>query len=308
LGINLKVIETRGFEHRIPTFLKTEQGDHPWEILKQDNLKCHSRDKNFCKLGEGDTFIHLVGDSHLAALSVEIFNQNKNKYIINIMTKCWPIDEVIYETNFAKETKCTPNFNKLRKKIITNTNESIIIIGGRLPLMLTGKYFNNKEGFSEKHININKKNGWGKITSINKRSVSDAIKKTIYDFLDDGHKVILIYPIPETGFHVPKELFKLFPSDLSKIANNIKPEALSTSYEVYKERTKSSFELLDSIQHKNLYRVYPDTVFCDSIIKDRCATHDGDNVFYADDNHPSLQGARLINDLITEKIEEINNP
>ena len=70
-------------------------------------------------------------------------------------------------------------------------------------------------------------------------------------------------------------------------------------------RTKSSFELLDSIQGDNIYRVYPHKLFCDTAIKNRCVTHDDKNIYYADDDHPSLKGAEMINDLIMKEIEKI---
>ena len=80
---------------------------------------------------------------------------------------------------------------------------------------------------------------------------------------------------------------------------------ITTSYEVYKDRTQSSFELLDSIKDENIYRVYPHTLFCDTLIKDRCVTHADKSIFYFDDNHPSLKGAEMINDLIMKEIEKI---
>ena len=80
---------------------------------------------------------------------------------------------------------------------------------------------------------------------------------------------------------------------------------VTTSYKVYKNRTKSSFELLDSIQGDNIYRVYPHTLFCDTTIKNRCVTHDDKNIFYFDDDHPSLKGAEIINDLIMKEIKKI---
>jgi hypothetical protein len=70
-------------------------------------------------------------------------------------------------------------------------------------------------------------------------------------------------------------------------------------------RTKSSFELLDSIKGDNIYRVYPHKLFCDTTIKDRCVTHDDKNIFYADSNHPSIKGSEMINDLIMKEIEKI---
>ena len=115
--------------------------------------------------------------------------------------------------------------------------------------------------------------------------------------------IILIYPIPEVGWNPNKKIhnqwIKLrFPKHFN-IAN------ITTSYEVYKNRTKSSFELLDSIQDDNIYRVYPHTLFCDTTIKDRCVTHDDKDIFYADDDHPSIKGDEMINDLIMKEIEKI---
>ena len=40
-------------------------------------------------------------------------------------------------------------------------------------------------------------------------------------------------------------------------------------------------------------------------MKDRCVTHDDKNIFYSDNNHPSLKGSEMINDLIIKEIEKI---
>ena len=65
------------------------------------------------------------------------------------------------------------------------------------------------------------------------------------------------------------------------------------------------FELFDSIEGDNIYRVYPHKLFCDTNVKERCVTHDNKNIFYADDDHPSVKGAEMINDLIMKEIEKI---
>ena len=107
--------------------------------------------------------------------------------------------------------------------------------------------------------------------------------------------VILVYPIPEVGFDISTKLRNKFFSN----------KLLDTSFDVFKERTKSSFELLDSIQGENIYRVYPHTLFCDTTIKNRCVAHDDKNIFYSDDNHPSIKASEMINDLIIKEIEKI---
>jgi hypothetical protein len=63
--------------------------------------------------------------------------------------------------------------------------------------------------------------------------------------------------------------------------------------------------LLDSIQDNNIYRVYPHKLFCKTVKINRCISHDENDIFYADDNHPSLKGAEIINDLIMKEIEKI---
>ena len=92
---------------------------------------------------------------------------------------------------------------------------------------------------------------------------------------------------------------------MNKNIELFKDGLFTTSYKIYKNRTKTSFVLLDSIKGDNVYRVYPHSLFCDTIIKDRCVTHDKNNSFYRDDDHPSLKGAEMINDLIIKEIEKI---
>ena len=106
--------------------------------------------------------------------------------------------------------------------------------------------------------------------------------------------------------NIPKYLFAKSKLINTKILHKVQiDDYISISYEIYKKRTKSSFELLDSIQGENIYRVYPHTLFCNTINYNKCISHDENNIFYADDNHPSLEGAELINDLIIKEIEKI---
>ena len=91
----------------------------------------------------------------------------------------------------------------------------------------------------------------------------------------------------------------------NKSIKDFKPHKITTSYDVYKDRTKFTFKYLNSIKGKNIFRVYPHKLFCDNFVKNRCITHDNKNIFYFDDNHLSLSGASLLNDMIIKKIEMI---
>ena len=65
--------------------------------------------------------------------------------------------------------------------------------------------------------------------------------------------------------------------------------------------------ILDSINHKNVFKVYPHKHFCNKKIANRCIVNSLDQLFYQDDDHLSLQGSKfIINDIknIMEKISK----
>ena len=133
-------------------------------------------------------------------------------------------------------------------------------------------------------------------------TIQNSFKREILEF-SKNNKIILIYPIPEVGWNPIEKLSTQW--NKNKFSKKTDLKYITTSFNVYRERTKSSFELLDSIKGDNIYRVYPHKLFCDTTIKDRCVTHDDKNIFYADDDHPSIKGSEMINDLIMKEIEKI---
>lgn len=83
------------------------------------------------------------------------------------------------------------------------------------------------------------------------------------------------------------------------------PPILTGSYEVYKKRNKLIFEILDTVQNENIYRVYPHSYFCDKQIKNRCVSNVENNIFYYDNNHLSLSGSKFVVDDILKIIKNV---
>ena len=155
--------------------------------------------------------------------------------------------------------------------------------------------------------------------------VQDSIRRTVESLLDQGHTVVLVYPIPEVGWHVVNEILlrASFANDFeipASITNRIAPgltrwplarptervwpldAPVTTSYDVYVDRNQSTFDALDSIDHERIIRIYPHEIFCDVREGGRCVTSDESNIFYIDDNHLSSAGARLVTDEIMKEI------
>jgi len=213
----------------------------------------------------------------------------------------FPGFDLVRNTGQVNENCNNEYFQNIKIEFLKEKN-SILIFGGRFPLYISNYFFDNKEGGIEKRGG---KNRWDatyiSIKKLKYNSIQNSFKNEVSE-LSKKHKIILLYPIPEVGLD-PKR--KIFVNRNNKFLKEHKLDFVTTSYEVYKNRTQSTFELLDSIQGENIYRVYPHRLFCDTIIKDRCATHDDKNIFYSDDDHPSLQGAEMINNLIMKEIEKI---
>lgn len=305
--INLIVIKNNGFKNRVPKILQNSI-EKPWNLLKNvDGESCYGVIK--CKFNtSSNKKVFIVGDSHMASITFDLKNKiiEKNYQFITSTT----VGGCLYFPGFSlanlknkKQTHEACNFEYFKnlKEILSKQKDSIIIFGGRFPLYISNFFFDNKEGGKEKDNNNLK---WPStyVSNSNYKTIQESFKREVSK-LSYNNKIILVYPIPEVGWNIHNEvLSQWIDSNFSKEFNL---KFITTSYEIYKDRSKLSFNLLDSIKGENIFRVYPHTIFCDKLIKNRCVTHDDKNIFYSDSNHPSVVGAKLINELIINQIEKI---
>lgn len=310
LGMNWKVVTEAGYDQRFPKLFSEDINsyrEHVWDKLKNDNNKiCYGNINSFCEVGKNNNnVINIVGDSMMASIQYDLIERLKDKYKLISMTSggCWFINNVQkYKDleNQAIDRKCDLEYQKKRFEKIKENPNSIIIIGGRLPLYLNGT---RQDGTP-----------WDKkLESIRGKLLSDEIINTLKQLLENGNKIILIYPSPESKFHVPKKLLSTINNtklnfkklNVSEINRFLYENRITIPYKFFLERSKESFDLLDSINHENIHRVYPHEIFCNKKFKGECITHDSNKIFYADMNHPTADAAKLINDLIIKKINQI---
>jgi len=116
----------------------------------------------------------------------------------------------------------------------------------------------------------------------------------------DRQPVILVYPIPEAGWNVPDRAAKM-------AMFGALPDSMTTSYARYLERNRQIIAALDAISHPRVFRVRPDRLLCDTLVKDRCLNTLGKQLFYADDDHLTQPGAALIAAEIMRRLRDIGN-
>ena len=302
---NLTLVIKEGFKERLPDILKKNFGGSVKQrsLLKNSkNELCDSGNVIICKFNVfSNKKIYLIGDSHMGSIMFDLKNrlvEKEYQFITSVLAACmyFPGFDLL-ENNKIKS--CNNDYFLNLKQMLLREKNSIIIFGGRLPVYLSNYYFDNQEGgiegkkFSSKYKTSNQKY----------LTLQDSFRDEVLE-LSKENKIILIYPIPAVGWDPNK---KLWLNRKNKFSKDFIFPKITTSFEVYKQRTKSSFDLLDSINNQNIYRIYPHRLFCNNFIKDRCITHDYEDIFYSDDDHPSYKGAELINNLIIEEIKKIEN-
>lgn len=127
-------------------------------------------------------------------------------------------------------------------------------------------------------------------------AVIAAYVRGIEALLAKGHRVVLVYPIPEAGWNVPEELAR-------RRERAGEPVTLTTDAAAYARRQAAVTAAFDAIASPNLFRVRPAAILCDAPVPGRCLDSLGDRPLYFDDNHLNNFGAGLLMPALIEAIE-----
>jgi len=300
---------SNGYPDRLPAFFRhIDKMPKPFLVINgkncRDIINFSNPVKDACVLGgsaSGRNWV-LVGDSHMSFIQSAMWEAvEKRNENLTLLTQggCLYVQgtELVSQKNEV-QFYCKAEFNDKRRKRILSIGKSIVVVGGRYPLYLTGKYFGNFEGGVETGDDYPKIVPVGKLWTMDESErVNQVIKlfqKSIEELLESKHKVVLLYPIPEVEWHVPNTLKNHYYKKGPFFTDWIREKGLTIPYEAFKERTMSSYRMLDSIEdHPNLLRIYPEDIFC-AKVQGRCSTHDATNIYYKDHAHLSLSGGRLL--------------
>ena len=318
ITFSFNVINKAGYKNRLPEILAKnleqdifkknifEESWRFWHLLKNENGEHCFNNTDRCSFNTSSSQkVYLVGDSHAGSIMYDLKNKiiDKNyQFITSVVGACsyYPGFNMIISKTGKIDDKCTDEYFQNLKEILSKEKDSIIIFVARFPAHLSNLEFSQ---------NINdKKVKWHRdYVSVGKyNNLQTSFRNEVLN-LSKNNKIILMYPIPEVDFDPNKKIYLKWIGRENKFSKDLNFEYLTTSYKAYQRRTAKSFELLDSINGDNIYRVYPHTLFCNTAFKDKCMTHDDKIVFYIDNHHPSLKGSHFINELIIKEIEKIES-
>jgi peptidoglycan/LPS O-acetylase OafA/YrhL len=266
--LNINIILKNGFQNRLPDKLNIELIDDRF-VNKELSIKCmrkFTNDSEFCEYNKNSTNeIFLIGDSIIDSINYNLKDKAELKnFKIVTMAKpgcyLWRLEA----------RRCYDSYNIKREKRILQSNNSIIIIGGALWV-----YLDNNEIDKEKFL------------------------QSLKTFTDNGHKIILLYPLPIFNENVLEKIsYDYFHG--KRIINSIYIRKSD-----FINKTKKSFNFLNSLDNPNISKVKPHEIFCDKN-SNKCIANKNDDIYFIDNSHPSVLGSNMINNLIVAEIKKIS--
>ncbi len=242
------------------------------DVISQNGVDCDNRSvRQTCEFkgDEANQNIFVIGDSSLRTLSTALLeDENINNY--NLLH--FGGDDCLYLVGVKLSENSCPNKEiASMDSFVSEIENSIIIYGGRIPRYLSGTGFDNSFVKEENDIKVI-------------QNFEEKLLQTL-NFLQNKNKVILLYPIPEQGWNVPELYF------YGKFEWG---DTISYPSSIWYKRVETSNKILDKVNSQNLFRIYPDKIFCDSFLIDQCVAAYKDNIYYQDDDHLSIEGSRLL--------------
>lgn len=265
-----------------------------------------AKNLQYCYFGDTNASrtVALYGDSHAQTLFSELNSDFKKHAIRGLrvyMTNCEPIPNILVTHNktdksyHLQQKECLETYNSLLDYLKQNVSD--VIIGLRWTMRMypvAGSVdelaFNNSEGGRE-HIEPRKYstldlNGLPSLEGEGKKDAIDMLLRTMNEL---NKPVLVIHPIPEVGWDIPKYNF------VSYLNNKSTPVSISTSHEIFKNRNSFVNDVLNNVQnYQNLIHVKPERLLCDSVMKGRCVAQWNGIPLYYDDDHLSNAGARMV--------------
>ena len=249
-----------------------------------------------------------VGDSHADVLGnslLQLAQTNSWDYRHLTLPGCPYVESAFRFKTGPLKDRCDAVQMDNFKAILAASPPSIIVYTARLPGYISGEPFDNQEGGKETQASnrILRVDPQGSYPT---KTLKQLIHLTFDNLIAMGHMVVVVYPIPEVGWDVPKiikkSLDKIPDSPITAKRTAFKNLQISTSYSVYKQRSAVTEDIFDSAtSHPSLLRVRPDRIFC-STSADRCYTHNKSVLYYYDNNHLSQPGAKMLVQRIAEQV------
>jgi peptidoglycan/LPS O-acetylase OafA/YrhL len=245
----------------------------------------------------GERMIALVGDSHAHVLFPGVSELAAGKGYGTLLlanSGCPPFDGAVTGRNAAERTACARSIDVILSTIERDRRLVAVVLASRGPQYLDGKGF----GPAEAHYNyppIAERGPDGLATQAPpSQAFARGLQATIARLASRGLRVAYFLQVPELG--IPARDCLSRPLTLTGMR-----EGCTVAHAVYRTRMADYRSLIEGVRaaHRSLIVIDAERLFCPD---DRCGGLRGTQLLYADDNHLSVAGSRLVAPLVVDAL------
>jgi peptidoglycan/LPS O-acetylase OafA/YrhL len=236
--------------------------------------------------GAGPLDAIMIGDSHASALRAALFEATANSDAgdLNIGTIAFGACPPVPGLRSERDTDC-PMLTERLYADLAASDIPVVVFVARWSLYSTGTGFDNGEGGRETKLLPYAADGFDRARE---DGVLAAYGAAIARLRDAGKRVVVVHPVPEAGWNVAHRLIRIERFGgvpLEDIAFGADPSRVQA-------RHAPVTTALDAVA--DVIAVRPSERLCDTVLPGRCVHAARGRTYYDDDDHLSIEGARLV--------------
>lgn len=231
--------------------------------------------------GAGPLDALIIGDSHASALRAALFEAANG---LNIGTIAYGACPPVPGLRSDRDSDCPALTERIYADIETS-GIPVVVLVARWSLYSTGTGFDNGEGGRETKRLAYRNEGFA---GAREDGVLAAYADAIRRLQAAGKAVVVVYPVPEAGWNVAHRLIRLERyggAALGDIAFGADPARVAARH----APVAATFDAI-----AGLVAIDPAQSLCDTLLPGRCAHVVAGKPLYDDDDHLSIEGARLV--------------
>ena len=295
--------QQKGFPQRLPPLVAQLTLDEIFGgALLQEGLGCHQREVDDACLfaGSGQPW-YLVGDSNTYGLALplqESLQARGAPLTVFTANGCYYAPSMLVVND--AQVQCSLQYNADRREFLLNAEPGVVVLAATLTPYYLGH-------LSQPELPPMKLQATTATVSETQRkqSIARVVRDSLAELLAAGHRVVLLYPIPDFPVSIPRVLAQTMADYRKDIDDLTGTQAVTLPWEVFQRRNEPVYKLLDDLgTSAALLRVYPAEVFCNLGQQDVCSGHDNSAIFFRDAFHLSPTGADMLVEEIMLRVDE----
>jgi peptidoglycan/LPS O-acetylase OafA/YrhL len=269
----------------------------PWDVVPAHPVPACSE---FMPSGAPEVII--LGDSHAGAMARAIqeslIAEGLESYAVTYLG-C-PGLPGLYRVDLGPSHGCDAYAREMQDYVVASGAKAVVI-AARWTIGWAGERFDNGEGGvgegAPNPIDLvsHASDRAGARDPARRARFLEAIEAGLIN-LADQIPVVLVDPVPETGWRIPERMAKLNQSGVAGIGAEV-----TTSYAAYVARNRTVLGIFDRLDHPRIVRARIGPLFCDAQAG-RCRATQGGIPLYSDNNHLSAAGAISIAPTVREAV------